>query len=340
MADFEARNEKLELARQALQELSETDASALDRTKDLSHNINFADAVPHFEDMLEVIRQLADRDISRLPTQLLQPIISSCERLSNLITEVREFNLNVNTPADVCQGIIQKVRNAYDDVINPFITPLSFTATQATDYAKIEREAKGYLSTMTEERDKLLKYVEGVQVEGDKALAAVKEQAAEAGVSTNAQIFMRDAEEHGKQSFKWLKATIGLSVITLLAAIAFLYVAFVYKPVDVARVVQYVVSKIIVLSTLTFGMFWCNRNYRAHKHNQTLSQHRANALKTFKAFVEGTSDDKVTDAILLQAAQAAFTPRPTGYDATEKEMQTVNPVVEILGSTLTKSQTS
>jgi hypothetical protein len=58
-----------------------------------------------------------------------------------------------NTPADVCSAIIQEVNNAYDTIMEPLTVPLAFTATQATDYAKIEREAKGYHSTMREEAE-------------------------------------------------------------------------------------------------------------------------------------------------------------------------------------------
>ena len=57
---------------------------------------------------------------------------------------------------------------------------------------------------------------------------------------------------------------------------------------------------------------------------------------TFRAFVEGTADDRVKDAILLQAAQAAFAGRPTGFDSPEKDSPTINPVVEILGKSLPK----
>jgi len=98
-----------------------------------------------------------------------------------------------------------------------------------------------------------------------------------------------------------------------------------------------VVAKLLVLSTLSFVVLWCARNYRSQKHNETLNKHRANALMTFRAFVEGTLGDRVKDAILLQAAQAAFSGRPTGFDAPEKESQTINPVVEILGKTLPHS---
>jgi hypothetical protein len=54
---------------------------------------------------------------------------------------------------------------------------------------------------------------------------------------------------------------------------------------------------------------------------------------TFRAFVEGSPDDRVEDAILLQAAQAAFSGRSTGFDTTNSDSQTINPIVEILGKT-------
>ena len=91
-----------------------------------------------------------------------------------------------------------------------------------------------------------------------------------------------------------------------------------------------------MISTLSFGVLWRARNYRAERHNETLNKHRANALMTFRAFVEGTADDRVKDAILLQAAQAAFAGRPTGFDSPEKDSPTINPVVEILGKSLPK----
>lgn len=36
-----------------------------------THDINFKDAVPHFEEMLGIVKQLSERDISRLTTKQL-----------------------------------------------------------------------------------------------------------------------------------------------------------------------------------------------------------------------------------------------------------------------------
>lgn len=337
MATPEQRKEKIESVKNILRELSNIEPGSLSRTEDLSRDINFTDSVSFFEEYFEIINQLNDRDISRLSSSQIDRIQSGCNQLSELIKRVREFNLNQNTPADVCKTIINDIKNSYDNIMDPLIIPLSFTATQATDYAKIEREAKGYHATMKEEHDKLMAYSQKIKEDANKALAAVQEQAAEAGVSTNAQIFLQNAKNHGSHANNWMKATVIISSVTLVVAILFIIISFVYRPVSTAETIQYVVSKIILLSTLSFGIFWCTRNYKAQKHNETLNQHRANALMTFRAFVEGTNDDRVKDAILLQASQAAFTPRPTGYDSPEKDIQTINPVIEIFGKSIGKS---
>jgi len=336
MATQEQRNEKIEEGKKLLEELASQKATSLARMEELSRDINFSDAVPSFEEMLDIVKQLNQRSIDRLSHNQLNQIIAGCTNLKNLVKKVNDFTLNQNTPADVCKAIVEEVKNAYDSVMEPLTVPLAFTATQATDYSKIEREAKGYHATMREEANAFKELMESYKVDGEKALQAVKDQAAEAGVATNAQIFLTDSKDHAKAAKKWLTATIWASIITFVAAVIFVFISFKYKPDSTAVAIQYVVSKLILLSTLSFGIFWSARNYKSSKHNETLNKHRANALMTFRAFVEGSGEQQVKEAILLQASQAAFVNRPTGYEGQEKESQTISPVVEILGKSLVK----
>ena len=336
MATPEERNKKIDEAKKLLEELAAKKATSLARTEELSRDINFSEAVPFFEDMLDITKQLNQRTIERLALTQINQIINACSILNGLIKEVNDFTLNQNTPADVCKRIIQKVKEAYDGIMEPLTVPLAFTATLATDFAKIEREAKGFHATMKEEADNFKNLLDKYTSEAGKALQAIKSQAAEAGVATNAQIFLTDSVNHAKTAKNWLKATIWTSSITLVVAVIFVLLSFNYRPESTAVAIQYVVSKLILLSTLSFGIFWCARNYKSSKHNETLNKHRANALMTFRAFVEGSAETQVKDAILLQAAQAAFVNRPTGYEAQDKESQIINPIVEILGRTIPK----
>ncbi len=337
MASLEQRKQVTDNAKKLLSELALIDAQSLARTDELSRDINFSEAVPHFEDILEIVKQLNDRDISRLGHTQLTQIVTACNQLKSLVTQVKDFTLNQNTPADVCTNLITSIKNSYDTIMEPLTLPLAFTATQATDYAKIEREAKGYHATMQEEASKFKDMIESYQKDAEKALNAVKEQAAEAGVSTNAQIFLTDSANHSKIARKWLYATIVSSFITFVAAIVFVVLSFIYTPSTTASAIQYVVSKVILLSTLSFAIYWCAQNYKSHKHNETSNKHRANALMTFRAFVEGADDSRIKDAVLMHAAQAAFSNRQTGYDGHGDDTPKINPVVEILGKTLEKT---
>lgn len=336
MATFEDRQKIIEDVKRNLEGLAQIDALKLSRIEDLSRDINFSEAVPFIETLLDIIKQLNQRDISRLGYAQLTAINAACTRVSSLIDEVKDFNLNQNTPADVCKSIINKIKDVYDSIMEPLTLPLSYTATQATDYSKIEREAKGYHANMKELFSSFQKQIDSYLMEAEKAMQAVKAQAAEAGVSTNAHIFLTDSEKHAKIAIKWLKATIIISLITLLVAIGYLILSFMYKPDTTPTAIQYIAGKIILLSTLSFGIFWCARNYKSSKHNETLNKHRANALMTYRAFVEGGEDPQIKDAILLQAAQAAFVNRPTGYETQEKEPQTINPIIDVLGKSIPK----
>jgi hypothetical protein len=74
MADSEQRKQKLAQATDLLTELAAIDADSLARKSELSPTINFTAAVPHFEEMFDIVRQLNDRDISRLSTQQLDQV--------------------------------------------------------------------------------------------------------------------------------------------------------------------------------------------------------------------------------------------------------------------------
>jgi hypothetical protein len=336
MATAKEREDKLTATKESLNQLAITDVDKLGRVDELSKTINFSEAVPYFRQMVDIIKQFTDRDITRLPYVQLEGIITACNLLNSLIKKVTDFNINQNTPGDVCAGIINDIKNSYDAFMTPLVMPLAFTAVQATDYAKIEREAKGCYTTMKEEQDKLLPFLSKVKDDAMKALAAVQEQAAQAGVTTNAHIFTKDVGNHQNKAKQWFMATIVVSSVTLAAALCFFIVGFMWTPGTNTAAIQYIVNKLLILSALSFGIFWCARNYKAEKHNETLNQHRANALLTFRAFYEGSDDSQVKATILLQAAQAAFGPRPTGFDSQEKEIPMSNPIIEFIGKSMPK----
>lgn len=328
------REKQIEEVSGKLAAIAAVKPESLARVGDLSKEINFSDAVPYFGEMIDVVRQLHDRDLARLPTQELTRVENSADTLQGFIDRVRDFSLVQANPGEVCKQLIEQVSSAYDGVVHPLLVPLSFTATQATDYSRIEREAKGVYATIKEEHEKITAYLKQVESQAANALDAVQKQAAEAGVSQNAQIFEQAAKLSADSAANWLKATRFLAGTTFGLAVLLLFSPAFYAPSTTPQAIQLIFSKILVISVSFFVLVWCSKNYRAARHNETLNQHRANALKTFRAFVEGTADVAIKDAILIQASQAAFASRNTGFDGGDGDGPQVQPIVEVLGKTL------
>jgi hypothetical protein len=78
---------------------------------------------------------------------------------------------------------------------------------------------------------------------------------------------------------------------------------------------------------------WCGRIYKATKHQAVTNQHRANALKTFQAFVKAALDDATRDAVLLETTRSIFTIAPSGYlETSEPSAEPVSKLMEIIRS--------
>lgn len=334
MATPEEREQKHQEVEGLLDELSNVSTESLGRRLELSPDINFEDVVPDFEKMLDVVKQLHDRDITRLPTTELDRIKKGLTPLQQVINEVQAFSLQQENPHTACDNIKARIQKMYDDLMSHTMASLAFTATQSTDYDRIEREAKGVLADVKDTAKEFQSTLQQQKEDAQKALEAVQEQAAKAGVSAHSKNYHDQAFAHEKAGKGWFVATVVAASATLLAAVAGLVAVFFYTPQTPSEAIQYVAAKIVVLAVLWFAIIWCSKNYRSEKHNETLNRHRANSLGTFQTFTEGTSDGPTKDAILVFCAQSAFGHQPTGYEkdhGKDGEPQIVNPVIDILG---------
>jgi len=196
---------------------------------------------------------------------------------------------------------------------------LAFTATQATDYSKLEREAKGLVSRIEEQAAAFDARLSDSSQRAKVALEELQKQVAEGGISQNAQYFKDAADEEESASKKWRIATIWMMIATGVLTGGAAFSAYFYHPAEVSIAIQIIAAKILVISVASFSTIWCAKNYRSRKHNVVVNRHRQHALSTFRTFIEGTDSIEVRDAILVAAADAAFSARSTGYDGPESD---------------------
>ena len=149
------------------------------------------------------------------------------------------------------------------------------------------------------------------------------------------QIFNTESTEHERQSKNWLKWTVGVLIAIVFAAIILIFL-FPDTTSSSAEIIQFSVTKVIILSAMFYGLSICNRNYKAHKHNATLNKHRQNALSTFETFAKAAGTDAQTkSAVLIEATHTIFSNQQTGYLNSEKDRESSNKIVEIIKSVTT-----
>lgn len=88
-------------------------------------------------------------------------------------------------------------------------------------------------------------------------------------------------------------------------------------------------AKLAALSLLLTGLIFTTKNYRAHKHNQVLNEHRRNCLRSFRAFAEGAEDPETKSQVLLQATTAIYSTHPSGYSGNDGDGDGTPKVIEV-----------
>jgi len=230
-------------------------------------------------------------------------------------------------------SLIAAIRDSYDTCFSQIAPVIAYSIRKGTDFEKLESQAAAIvqkLETLKTESEKKQKHT---TIEMESILDKVRQAAAEVGVSQHATHFQTQSAEHDKAAKGWLKATIIMAVLTL----AWGVMTFFLHPEGIGGnaptstlVVQYMFSKLIILSALYFGLVWAGKNYTAHRHNYVVNKHRQNALSSFETFAKAAEDVDVKNAVLLQATQSIFAPQMSGYSDKDGDSEAPNKIIEIL----------
>lgn len=163
----------------------------------------------------------------------------------------------------------------------------------------------------------------------EKVIENAKAFATQEGVSKHSNIFSNEAILHEKEAKKWLGYTRNILIAIAFIAGLLTFIGIEYK--ENIDVLQFSITKIIILSTLFYGLSITNRNYKAHKHNALLNKHRQNALSTFETFSNASSaDDQTKNAVLIETTRSIFSSHQTGYLKPDNDTDSNNKIIEII----------
>lgn len=260
----------------------------------------------NFEDIrndIETAFWLAE-EISRLPIQMVDDneVWKMKEGMSSIqewFKRLEEFGMEQVEKEGDRERIANGIRFGVQKVVNclaPWEGILRYReGVETPEYLrKIRVEAEG------EERK-----IKGI-------VEAARAAAGEAGAAEFTEEFRKEGEKARCRSRRWLVGAACLAVVGVCLSI-FWIGRLGDVPRNVWEAIYVVGGRAFVLSMLFYSVVWSGRVALANMNLEAANKHRAVSLQTLKAFAAATNDVGVKDAVVLEAARAAFENTPNGF---------------------------
>ena len=298
------------------------------RADELGKALSFEACIPLFERIMKLLKDFYECDLEDIPYDFLNSVKSPLNEIQRSFEQIRTFNVTSGSnPANEQQGFINSLKNAYESCFRTMTPLISYSASRKTN-SEILSQAGAILSDLKRIQSQTAEAKSKILDDANETIGKVRQIALEVGVSQHAVHFKNEADDHIRVSRHWLIATIGVAILTACWGIGSFFITPSTEP---TIAIQYILSKIIILSALYYGLVWSARNYNAHRHNYVVNRHRQNALTTFETFAKAAAQDFDTkNAVLLQTTQAIFSNQPTGYIIKDNESESPNKIIEIL----------
>ncbi|TWO71917.1 hypothetical protein FN976_07965 [Caenimonas sedimenti] len=307
-----AAKEQLEKVRGLLQAIRAMTTGSLTENPAWG-SINFRDAEAPLDLIQSLAGHLQQLPIELIPEPVMNEIIDRLTRVRDAMNSIAAFDLAKSAnPNGERAAFSERVREAGTALLVVVQGWIPFLAYQKGDIQKNINDLSQAVENARAILDKARVDTVAKAGEVDTIVQAAREASAAVGVGHFTSDFSGEATRLDGLADTWLKATAWFAGITLLVAIVFAVL-----PMDPAAsssyVVHFVSSKVVALVVLLSATFWCGRIYKATKHQAAVNHHRANALKTFQAFVNAGSSEATRDAVLLETTRSIFAISPSGY---------------------------
>lgn len=316
---------------ESVKRIQEFDTQKLIQESRLGEVLRFTEVVQPANRLVGLYRQLSVAVLPDLPLNRVESILSRADSDYNRFESILSFDVSAGSATQSREQLINQVSQAYDGLFGELHPFISYSASKAVDFQRLELEQRALLQRIKDESASIVEQLEQQRADATAILEEVRKTAAEQGVSQQAIFFREEVKEHSDQADWWFWATIVCSILVFLWALfgPFLLVKFGYADVQLG------VSKVLTFGVLSFLTYLSAKNFLSHKHNAIVNKHRQNALSTYRALVDAAMSQNTADVVLTHASACIFSPQSTGY-ASGKSVDgaTAKSVVEMIGRPL------
>lgn len=330
MADKE--DELLDAAKAALERVQTYDPQDLVRRDDLG-KYAFTQAVEPAQNLIRLFETLPSNHLEYFPDQQLTLARDTSNTVYNIFAEFEDFDLEDAQPtvSEAQSNLLAKLEKQFQHCFNQLSPLIAFATARAQDFSALERDARAATQAAKDQAANVLDDLGNQKEAAEKILAEVRSAAAEQGVSKQAIHFKTEADQHKTDAETWLYRTVVAAVVLAVYAVASLFIHNIPGTMPGQYgAIQLAISKVLIFGVIAYGVLLCARNFLSHKHNEIVNRHRQNALATFTALAEATSDAASSDIVLSHAAGCIFSPQETGYTKSDTTPSEGVPALQIL----------
>lgn len=280
----------------------------------------------HFDDLYDDIQRLVDmyghitESILRgLSVRQVVKVRECADRDFALLEAARKFVPDEQDNAQAAHAkIVADIREACADSIDLLMLYAHHGVQKLQSLQVLQSKLQQRLNEADSAAKPLEEQVKEAQEKIKNKTAQLWEAVSAAEVSAQSGYFESEGQKHVTASYVWM--------VLVFAAMALL-VGYALRgdelfPVDFPEeggialtyaIAQAAITRVLVVTVLGYALFFCARNYAAHRHNAIVNRHRKNALSTYIALVEANSTPENRDIVLAQAARCIFAPQESGY---------------------------
>lgn len=316
-----------------IKELQEWDVASLAREEELGRQFAFNAAVSPAKRLRTLFQQIPIAHLTELPGPQLQPLAQQANAILNRFRDLIEFDpTKIENPAAQRTFLVTQLEEIYDGVFASVWHQIAYLSSRERDFGAMEVEARSVVETVRREAATLKQSLEAQNADAAQILQEIRQVAAEQGVSQHAIHFKNEADHHKAQSDIWFARTLAAGGVLLAYAVASLFIHNIpgAYPDGPNGAIQLAISKVLIFGIIAYVLFLVARNYMSHRHNEVVNRHRQNALATFTALAEATSDAASADIVLGHAAACIFSPQETGLTKQDMSGSDGVPALQIM----------
>jgi len=274
--------------------------------------ITFEGCRPELERTYSMLNQFKLLPLELLPDNPTQQIVDTLPPIRKTLDQIHEFTIENANPTGTRDQLVNQLKSQADQFFTVSHLYIPYLAYQKGDVQRNINELTRSVEQASQLVDGTKQEIEQKRGEIGDIIVAAREATASVGVAHFTADFNTESDAQDKSAERWLKATAGLAVVTLLAALAMVFIP-IRPDVTTPQVIQLFTSKVVILGLLFTATLWSGRLYKAARHQGAVSKHRANALRTFQAFTKAASDDAARNAVLMETTKSIFAITPSGY---------------------------